>query len=424
MIEKNPIIQNIIKQPTYNSLASPYSTSLANNIYEIFHALNNENNELIVEVILHEDKTSNPFIHLDRNDEKSSSGIKPDKAIYFNKNKFINPLTHKEISDTSGELKGSVYFAQNSIIPAVNRIEGDIQPKLISGRKTLVMFKPQSSIQQNENIRLTIYDKNNKLITSENLRPPTKLPKIANNSTTETNLLPHCFKLPKRFGITIENENHLNDIASNQKSLHNLILTNESIELSFNHNYIKETFILNNDIKYIGKTVILKNINKNEINISYGNETVPLPKGVTIQFICDNSGHWLTEENVNLIEYWKSPDISAFNLPPFFDIEIENLPDIDVSESDASFMNDILNKYSTVKITKVDNDTVDSLMLKSNISHVHKKILFTSTSDEPTLIHTKYKCIELKKGDLYLFKCNTNGDWENIPITRDIPPLD
>lgn len=424
MIEKKPIIQDVINPSPYNSLEFPYSTSVANNIYEIFHILNNENNESNVEIIIHEDKTNNPLIHSDRNDEKTSRIIRSDNAIYFNKNKFIDPLTHKEISDTNGELKGSVYFAQNSIIPAVNRIEGDIQPKLVSGRKTLVMFKPQSSIKKNENIKLNIYNEKNKLISSENLLPPIKLPTIADNNIIETNLFPHCFKLPKRFDISIENENHLNDIASNQKALHNLILTNESIELSFNHNYIKETFILNNDIKYKGKTVILKNINKNEINISYGNETVPLPKGVTIQFICDNSGHWLTEENVNLIEYWKSPDISALNLPPFFDAEIEFLPDIDVSEIDANFMNDILNKHSTIKITKVDYDTTNSLMLKGNLNHVYKQILFTSTSDEPTLIHTKYKCIELKKGDLYLFKCNTNGDWENIPITRDIPPLD
>ncbi|MCL0015804.1 hypothetical protein MKT19_011940 [Providencia rettgeri] len=113
MIVKKPIIQNIINQNTYNSLISHYSTNLVNNIYEIFHILNNENNESNLEMILHADKTSNPLINLDRNDEKSSNGIKPDKAIYFNKNKFINPLTHKEISDTSGELKGSVYFAQN-----------------------------------------------------------------------------------------------------------------------------------------------------------------------------------------------------------------------------------------------------------------------------------------------------------------------
>ncbi|ENY6784138.1 M66 family metalloprotease [Providencia rettgeri] len=424
MIVKKPIIQNIINQNTYNSLTSHYSTNLVNNIYEIFHILNNENNESNLEMILHADKTSNPLINLDRNDEKSSNEIKPDKAIYFNKNKFINPLTHKEISDTSGELKGSVYFAQNSIIPAVNRIEGDIQPKLVSGRKTLVMFKPQSSIQQNENIKLNIYDENNKLVTSENLSPPTKLPKIVDNSTIETNLLPHHFKPPKRFDIFIENENNLNIIVSNQKALHYLILKNKIIHLTFNHKYMKETFTLNNDMRYKGKTIVLENIHKKDINISYGNETVTLPKGLTIQFICDNNGRWLTEENVNLIEYWKSPDISARNLPPFFDSEIEGLPDIDVSEIDANFMNDILNEHSTIKITKVDYDTTNSLMLKSNINHVYKQILFTSTSDEMTLIHTKYKCVELKKGDLYLFKCDTNGDWENIPITREIPPLD
>ncbi len=72
-----------------------------------------------------------PYVNLDSNEiyHPLNPAIynKEDKKIYYNQNKFIGNSTQKESSDTYGDLKGSVYFAQNSIIPAVNRIEGDIQ---------------------------------------------------------------------------------------------------------------------------------------------------------------------------------------------------------------------------------------------------------------------------------------------------------
>ncbi|USR66064.1 hypothetical protein NFC79_05585 [Providencia stuartii] len=103
---------------------------------------------------------------------------KKDKKSYYNQNKFISTSTQKESSDTYGDLKGSIYFAQNSIIPAVNRIEGDRQPTLVPNRKTLIMFKPQHNIPNNEDIYIEITDSKRTGSYIKKLSPPIKTPPV------------------------------------------------------------------------------------------------------------------------------------------------------------------------------------------------------------------------------------------------------
>ncbi|MEX6184851.1 hypothetical protein AB6G20_15310 [Providencia hangzhouensis] len=65
------------------------------------------------------------------------------------------------------------------------------------------MFKPHTHIPEENPIQLNIYDKNHNLIMQKSLSPASKLPKIADNSIRETNLLPRDFKSPVNFDLVM-----------------------------------------------------------------------------------------------------------------------------------------------------------------------------------------------------------------------------
>ncbi|MEX6221567.1 hypothetical protein AB6G21_13350 [Providencia hangzhouensis] len=93
------------------------------------------------------------------------------------------------------------------------------------------------------------------------------------------------------------------------------------------------------------------------------------------------------------------------------------LPDIDINKINADFF-ELFKENSTLKIMKMDYDRVKKFTLKKNKKFTSKKIIFTSKAEkESTFIHTTNKVFELKKDSVLLFHCNSNGKWENIPIS-------
>ncbi|MBN6367880.1 hypothetical protein JZL89_21345, partial [Providencia rettgeri] len=93
------------------------------------------------------------------------------------------------------------------------------------------------------------------------------------------------------------------------------------------------------------------------------------------------------------------------------------LPDIDINKIDADFFEKNLEENPTLKIMKMDYDRVKKFTLKKNKKFTSKKIIFTSEAKESTFIHTTNKVFELKKDSVLLFHCNSDGKWENIPIS-------
>ncbi|MDG9882459.1 M66 family metalloprotease [Pseudomonas sp. GD04058] len=86
--------------------------------------------------------------------------------LYFNDRELGNDLV--------GELKGSVLFAQVSVLPSRSSpIAGDVQPRLTGLRDTLVMFKPVSVIDAAEGIQLSVGN------FTLAMAPPEQLPPIA-----------------------------------------------------------------------------------------------------------------------------------------------------------------------------------------------------------------------------------------------------
>ncbi|SPZ21327.1 Uncharacterised protein [Providencia rettgeri] len=203
------------------------------------------------------------------------------------------------------------------------------------------MFKPHTHIPEENPIQLNIYDKNHNLIMQKPLSPPSKLPKIANNSIRETNLLPRDFKSPVNFDLVMRSNSELIEISKNQNHLHKAILNNKNIKLKLNHNNTKKTFILNNSINYKGKTITLHNTDNNDIKVNYGNNTSVLPSKSSTRFMCDENGYWLTKSDAKQMKYYSPPRKANSNSLPIIYFEIGNLPDIDINKIDADFLRKI-----------------------------------------------------------------------------------
>lgn len=91
--------------------------------------------------------------------------------IPFNVNKLSDGIV--------GDLAGFVFFAQSSITPQRNYLEADIHPHLVSGRKTMILFKSEKNIADSTPVKLSVMNENNKLIATYTMQQPDQLTRPA-----------------------------------------------------------------------------------------------------------------------------------------------------------------------------------------------------------------------------------------------------
>jgi Peptidase M66/ToxR activated gene A lipoprotein domain len=105
---------------------------------------------------------------------QASSNTAP--SIYFNVNRWANDL---EIVSGSGVLRGFVLFVQNSIIPYnKTNIPGDVQPRLTALRKTMVLFKPERTLNPSAGVVLAGWNAAGNHILWTRMRTPDELTQI------------------------------------------------------------------------------------------------------------------------------------------------------------------------------------------------------------------------------------------------------
>lgn len=124
--------------------------------------------------------------------------------IYFNTNDLS--------SDVTGDFDATVLFAQNSIIPSKNTIPGDVQPRLTSKRKTLILFKPKVELDASTDLQVTLTDNDDPSVsTTLTMKPPSELPPIAGvDPTIEYSSID--FSIPSSYARTFQGSATLNTI--------------------------------------------------------------------------------------------------------------------------------------------------------------------------------------------------------------------
>lgn len=195
------------------------------------------------------------------------SGLKSRKNItYFNNVTFP--------SDTQGELEGTVYYVQNSIIPAGEHIYGDIQPDIISNRKTMMMFKPHTDSLSSSPIFFTIYH-NNEVLFHEEMLPPDHLTKICTRVYTQIDA---DFSLPSHFDFILDDSEELQN-SKDAIYFNNFIKEYDSINVVTYDGGHSPSFELFYNTSYTGKKVFFECTSTYGITISFNASKRNLEKG-------------------------------------------------------------------------------------------------------------------------------------------------
>ncbi|MEQ5318466.1 M66 family metalloprotease [Providencia vermicola] len=355
----------------------------------------------------------------------------PDINIY-NKNKYFDATTNQELSDTTGDLKGTVYLAQSSLFPAINRIEGDTQPRLVSGRKTLLMFKPQMCLDYDSKMTLSIYDKDKNLLVTQEMHPPSELPQLANDAIQKTNIRPKDFSGPWNLNLKIKNETaqFVNMFNPLEKKFNN----KNYIQLEFNNESNITPLILASNKKLANMHIKVKNRMNRDIKIYYSKNSITLNKGSSIKLICDENGHWVTKSDALISKYYSlKPKKSelfikqknsvltpALSVPMRYDLTINKNDEISKIAKENGYLSKLIKENNSIKIETSDGNWARFFTLRANNHFYKKKMTFNSKATLDSYIRYGNKQYKLTKGESITFVYDPNKKW--LPITEQASP--
>ncbi|MEY1389156.1 M66 family metalloprotease [Providencia stuartii] len=324
------------------------------------------------------------------------------KVFYYNTNNYP--------SDIQGDLKGNVFYAQHSIIPAINRIDDDIQPHLVSGRKTLVIFKPHEKIKENEQLNIKVYNEDNEKIYSTYLLPPSKLPKIAGTEQRFTRLTPDDFTIPKSFDFTINASKKIKELTESTNYLNQLMTENDIIRVDID----AENLSINLDSlkKRPNKKLILNLADNIDANIKYRNNSIPLSAQQSFVMISDETGRWFTRDESRLsFHYQQALNIDKYKTPETFDVEFTTNDDINHISKNPKLFQDIIKKNDTIKIATRDYHWAKDFIIPNSKQYANKKILFTSQAYFNSDVTYGDNEVRITTGETKLFISDDEGVW-------------
>lgn len=196
---------------------------------------------------------------------------------------FNNISSH---SDTQGELEGTVYYVQNSIIPAGRYIYDDIQPDIISNRKTMIMFKPHIDSLSSTPIFITIYH-NDEILFHEEMLPPDNLTKICTKVYAKIDA---DFSLPSHFDFILNDSEELQN-SKDAVYFNKFIKEYNSIKVITYDGGHSPSFELFYNTSYTGKKVFFECTSTYGITILFNASKRNLEKGESI-FLVNDKGTW------------------------------------------------------------------------------------------------------------------------------------
>ncbi|WP_404461344.1 M66 family metalloprotease [Providencia rettgeri] len=205
---------------------------------------------------------------------------------YFNNSKYD--------SDTYGDLKGTVYYVQNSIIPAKNHVSNDIQPTLISNRKTMFMFKPHDDLLSESPIRIAIYNENSDILFNQEMLSPEHLTKTCSNVYAE---IEADFSQPSYFDFTLDNSEQLQN-AKDPLYFNKFIDEYNTINVVTYDGGYSPSFELFYNLDYAGKKVLFQCTSTWGISILFNSTKKNLEQGDSLLLV-NERGTWYESTDSN-----------------------------------------------------------------------------------------------------------------------------
>ncbi|ODA33107.1 M66 family metalloprotease, partial [Veronia pacifica] len=292
--------------------------------------------------------------------DKTKAGrhtIKHESYIAFNENSF---------NDLDGELSAYVLFAQHSIIPAGNHIQGDVQPHLVGNRKTLVMVKPDKVAGSGDSLTMQVLDREGQARLSIPMDSPRWLPLIAGQLEVSADFAwsgsMSDFDLPSSFDATVPGQAALSEL--DEAKFLEIFETADTVKVSTYNGGWRRSFHLPSSKELDGKKIVFQSSAGYDSTIFYGQSSALLRTNTTKVFV-NYAGVWLSSADVELTKvkygenFW-SASIPAELIKPGMSLRFSH------ADSDLASTTGTLNDIKVGAPTEVLIHTIDVGMLTKN----------------------------------------------------------
>jgi hypothetical protein len=311
-------------------------------------------------------------------------------------------------NDLTGTLKGSVMFAQSTIIPSRSSgVSGDVQPRLTSLKDTLVMLKPLTgSLNYTNGIQVSVQDKNTgKVLYTAKMKKPEELPPVAGGGVSKHEL---AFIEPKKYDYTISKQAELNKLATDKTGtyLSSLLKTHKTIKIVFSDgNWLSEIFIPSNIKEQDKKLIVIEHNATLEAKINYANKVVKSKRNN--KFALKNvQGVWRTSADIR-----NSDSVKTFAYPDTFSHKISGTAALNKIAT-AQGLSTLLKSHESIHISVANGAWIANFALPEKDTSLNgKRIVFSSVAGfSSTISYGNNRVATLSTGNGLSF-LNVNGEW-------------
>ncbi|HDL7749505.1 TPA: peptidase M66 [Yersinia enterocolitica] len=322
------------------------------------------------------------------------------KSVFFNSQSLFN--------DLEGEFEGSVLITQSTVLPSrASTLPDDIQPRMVSYRDAMVMFKPLTTSEDfDKGIVLNVIGKDSSIIFSTPLKTPEQLPEPAEQIHADE----AEFIEPASYDHVIKSQSEFNKMTDDVSGsyLSTLLETSSSIKIiTSDGNFLKDIYLPCNISSQDGKLITFEREASYSSTIFYANKTIEASRGDKLYFK-NVSGVWNMPFDLPYSEVE-----SVFTDPGKYDYVINSQSEINETgnDPDSQHLNSLFLDYSTINIRLADGQWAAKFYLPENDSSLNgKKVIFYSNAGYSSSVYYSDQSLSLHRGQTLVF-INNDGVW-------------
>ncbi|QIP94526.1 M66 family metalloprotease [Serratia fonticola] len=322
------------------------------------------------------------------------------QSVFFNSQPLLN--------DLEGEFEGSVLITQSTVLPSrASTLPDDIQPRMVSYRDTMVMFKPLTTSESFDNgIVLNVIGEDSSIIFSTPLKTPEQLPSPAEQIHADE----AEFIEPASYEHMIKSQSEFNKMKDDVSGsyLSTLLEKSSSIKIvTSDGSFLKDIYLPGNILSQDGKLITFEREASYSSTIFYEGKTVGASRGVKRYFKNVNGGWNMPAD----LPYSEVPSI--FAAPGKCDYTVSSQSEISEAgnDPDAVYLKSLLVDYNTINISLSDGHWDQTFYLPENDPSLNsKKIIFYSNAGYSSRVYYSDRSLSLNRGQTLVF-VNNNGAW-------------
>jgi predicted small secreted protein len=313
-------------------------------------------------------------------------------------------------NDLTGTLKGSVMFAQSTIIPSqASAIAGDVQPRLTSLKDTLVMLKPLTgSLNYANGVQVSVQDKNTgKVLYTAKMKKPEELPPVAGGDVGAHEF---AFIEPEKYDYTINTQTEINKLLNDKTGayLSSLLKKHKTVKIVFSDgNWVGEIFMPSGVKDQDKKLIVIEHKALYETKVNYAGKVIETTKNT--KFAMRNvAGTWRAPNDIR-----NANSIKTFALLDSYKYTISSPTEMNklAGTQGASYIANLLKSHNSIHVKLADGIWIESFNLPAkDVSQHGKRIVFSSEAGYSSNVSYGNRMQKIEKSDTLSF-LNVKGEW-------------